>query len=694
MPKITEYPKATSFDANDVLLKDGANGTKKIEIEDFISDVSNTTNGTSGKLAKASDVADLKKIIYDTSEKKTVEGPIINFMDGAGSTELIHMTVFIGPDQSGSGDPSPSNVRPFTARSQQTTAFTPRNLFRLRSGSSTTSKITVTPNADGTLTYSGTSTGGGPIAAYVYLLEGMKYYCVCDYSTGNYYPRLDGPNGERVYPEGGKTFTAPSSGQYSFRMYVVDGKSYNKTITPYICLDNSSHTKIAATGRGVALPITQEHGSIYAGILEYDVGGNYTIKVFPHYASYDGETLSGLWASSMDVYAENTTPTTGAEVIDLSGTIADTYTYTGGKLTIFEGENVIAGNMTYGYPMSAAYVANRALSEDNAYDIPSYYRMNNYMDDKIAAIRSAILESEGNYDSFIFITDVHWGSNAKNSPALIKYILDRLPIPRVFFGGDLGEGINLNCLHAYKEKINAKIYNTIGNHEYHNRYYDLGKTYISMTMKDPYLWAYFNSGMTDAVIGNAGRNYYYVDNTVQKIRYIILNVYGEGTTETFESDQQTWLANVALDLPDEYTAIIIGHQIAYANHETGVLNFSYGAGGTAIRDIVDAASDTAEIACVICGHTHFDGIGTTPGGIPVIVTTCDKYTAAETSTPGVYYDGWLIGKRVKGTITEQAFDVYVIDKTNKKITAVRIGCPADNPAGDPLETRTVTYGTA
>lgn len=59
MPKITEYPNATTFDANDVLLKDGTNGTKVITIENFIADVSNTASTTNGKLAKAGDLANL-----------------------------------------------------------------------------------------------------------------------------------------------------------------------------------------------------------------------------------------------------------------------------------------------------------------------------------------------------------------------------------------------------------------------------------------------------------------------------------------------------------------------------------------------------------------------------------------------------------------------------------------------------------
>lgn len=676
MPKLTEISKVTSISSHDTFIKDGVNGPKKIEINDAIS--------------TSKDVTDLKNTVFALVDTKTATGPIVNFLDGADSTELIHMEVLVGPDQSGSGDPSSENIRPFVAWEKRTIQITPRNLFRLRSSSSKVSGITVTPNADGTVNFSGTATEtGGPIAAYVYLIEGIKYYCVFDYLASNYYPRLDGPNGERIYPTSGMTFTAPSSGEYTIRIVVNTGKTYEKSgLIPYICLDSSSHTKIPATGVAKGLPISTED-PVYAGILEYDKGGNYTFKAYPYYASYNGETLSGKWVSSMDVYAENTTPTTGAEVIDLSGTIAETYTYTGDIITIFNGENVICGNMKYGYPMSVSYIANDTLAD--GYDIPDYFRADKYMDNKIADIRAAILASGGDYDSFIFITDVHWGSNAQNSPALIKYILDRIPIPRVFFGGDMGEGINLTCLHAYREKITSKIYNVIGNHEYHNNYYDIGKPSVSMTMKDPYLWAYFNSGMTDAVVGNAGRNYYYVDNVVQKMRYIVLNVYAEGTTATFENDQQDWLANTALDLPEGYTAVILGHQIAFANHSTGALNFSYGAAGTAIRDIVDAASGTAEIACVLCGHTHFDGVGTTPGGTPVIVTTCDKYKVAYDSG-GEPYDGWLADTRAKGTISEQAFDVFVIDKTNKLITAVRIGCPADNPTGDPLEKRTIAYG--
>lgn len=57
--------------------------------------------------------------------------------------------------------------------------------------------------------------------------------------------------------------------------------------------------------------------TVYGGTLDVTNGKLY---VFPHFDSYNGEPLVGPWLSSMDVYAEGTTPTVGAEVVDMGGT--------------------------------------------------------------------------------------------------------------------------------------------------------------------------------------------------------------------------------------------------------------------------------------------------------------------------------------------------------------------------------------
>lgn len=73
------------------------------------------------------------------------------------------------------------------------------------------------------------------------------------------------------------------------------------------------------------------------------------------------------------------------------------------------------------------------------------------------------------------------------------------------------------------------------------------------------------------------------------------------------------------------------------------------------------------------------------GSIPLVVTACDRYAAEYPPT----FDQ---SERVYGTLTEQAFDVVVLDKTEKKLYFVRIGAPAKNNDGSLTEVREFCYG--
>lgn len=79
MPKLTEYPEAQSFDENDILIKDGTNGTKKIKIEKVLEYMVDPTLTTPGKAADAKatkdgidavggEVADVKNAISDVED--------------------------------------------------------------------------------------------------------------------------------------------------------------------------------------------------------------------------------------------------------------------------------------------------------------------------------------------------------------------------------------------------------------------------------------------------------------------------------------------------------------------------------------------------------------------------------------------------------------------------------------------------
>ena len=78
-----------------------------------------------------------------------------------------------------------------------------------------------------------------------------------------------------------------------------------------------------------------------------------------------------------------------------------------------------------------------------------------------------------------------------------------------------------------------------------------------------------------------------------------------------------------------------------------------------------------DVIAAFGGHAHIDYSFNTPGGIPVILTTCDS---------DIQESGGLT--RTRGTTTEQAFDVVLINYDTRTIKLVRVGAGSD---------RTFTY---
>lgn len=323
---------------------------------------------------------------------------------------------------------------------------------------------------------------------------------------------------------------------------------------------------------------------------------------------------------------------------------------------------------------------------NNRLSVPDYYFENNYLDDKISTARDLMYDANGNYDAFFFVTDLHWEINAQKSPALINYIQKKLNIQRLFLGGDFydkwSEYEITDCMDMFRSAFSGKIYNVVGNHEYKGTY-----------MTDNKIWYFLNSMADDITIGDAGMNFYYVDNPIQKVRYIVLNVYTDGGDDAvawFDDSQQDWLEQTALNMEFGWTAVVFTHCLYHVDMAERKLRqdetFT-----AIINRILDSYEGNGEIACVIQGHTHIDRMTHTDGGIPVFITTCDKNT--------IWYDGSgnpdLYDSRVSGTITEQAFEIVVLDKKHRKVSLLRIGAPAlngvDDNIGSAVEIRSQNY---
>ena len=337
-------------------------------------------------------------------------------------------------------------------------------------------------------------------------------------------------------------------------------------------------------------------------------------------------------------------------------------------------------------------VQKKALSSPNA-----YYFNNNYLPSKIDTINQLIKSTAVNGDSFIFITDQHLEyenkvtpvipRNAGQSTALIKYINDNTAVNKMFVGGDVILGNGPITAEEYadllKQSFNGDIHYAMGNHDY--------ALDTSMPKSEADLYYLYDINKSNQV-GNPKRHYYYVDNQQQKMRYIVLNGFMEtdNTTDNTATDideQNQWLKDVALQVEGGWGIVIFAHQFYARDWRPEPITAGVAASMLPIQTTLDEYEGNGEIIAVIHGHIHQDMINHTPSGIPVICTTCDKYVSN--------IEGELLIERTKGTITEQAFDVVVIDRKARKIHCVRIGAPAVDGDGtdttNPVEIRVVDF---
>ena len=286
-----------------------------------------------------------------------------------------------------------------------------------------------------------------------------------------------------------------------------------------------------------------------------------------------------------------------------------------------------------------------------------YYFANDYLENKITAINTLAKSCAANGDAFIFITDEHWTLNEKQSTPLIRYISKRCNIPMVVDGGDGDDyGSNAFCT-ALRNSFNYKIHHVAGNHDW-------------FPPTDGNMLYYWMDMYNNDQIGNPVHHYYYVDNVQKSIRYIVLNAWvnDNGTLASdYSAEQLAWFTGTALDVPTGYDVLVFTHFIGDINPSpTGAQGF---------RDAIDSynadSSHTGKVIAIFCGHSHADAVCHTTGGVPIIMTTCDKNKGN-----GAGNESWLSQYRSDGTIYEQAFDIMFLDRVNKKITALRIGCPA------------------
>ena len=300
--------------------------------------------------------------------------------------------------------------------------------------------------------------------------------------------------------------------------------------------------------------------------------------------------------------------------------------------------------------------------------------------------RELVNRTNGKNSIIAFDTDQHINlSEIVDATSNPKYVLHgiqsivniarKMPIDFVVLGGDVAgydnvvsnkvDGIleEINTINKPLAEINTPVISIPGNH-------DAFQNNANITAHGMYNVNFKRSKFVKGLIHSGNDNCdSYCDDEDLKIRYIFVDTYSQNVrTESYA----TFLSNALSSMGEGYKAIIFSHN-PLTNEFAGIVKAISSSGQEidAFQDPADLHSTINQyaenvVAC-ICGHSHCDAWGINNSGILFIeTTTAAPHTIAHTED-GIPY------QKTVNSVTETAFDFFVVDLENQTIEAVRYG---------------------
>ena len=337
-----------------------------------------------------------------------------------------------------------------------------------------------------------------------------------------------------------------------------------------------------------------------------------------------------------------------------------------------------------------------------------------YSDEYVQEIANKVASNSGL--SFTFITDTHvdgrstYGNPSLNHLSNATRISNLLPVDAVVHGGDLidGVGVRTRSLNYISQSVSTLIKEsrvpvlmTQGNHDDNSAYLALNNTPEEHITAQDWYWNVTRNLEQYNIVQNKedlDGNYYYVDYENEKIRMLVVNTNDlpyvlneDGSLKYLASngdfaisnEQLNWIGNVALDFSEkeDWGLIVVSHvplhypddteaqrsrnsEILTDMLEAFMNGSSYTSpvytGDFAQSVTVDyAAQGKRDVIACIAGHNHKD-LAKQINGIWYITSAAS-----------------LANTRKYSTTDEDAFDIFTINKENRKIYVTRFGYGED-----------------
>lgn len=288
--------------------------------------------------------------------------------------------------------------------------------------------------------------------------------------------------------------------------------------------------------------------------------------------------------------------------------------------------------------------------------------------------------------AFILVTDSHYpaAKNWRNTIKNIKALHKAYPVDAVFHLGDMIPGtIEKERSVAYLEEmrnalidVGAPCYLLMGNHD-DNTFFDPKNMTGVITQEE---WYAITQRYNDIRVIRDGTNgYYYFDLDTFGIRVVCLHSHlGEGIGQRsswgYTSEQIEWVRDVALDTDK---------QVIFFSHMPLTQSFTcynYNIPGAAeMRTVIEAyKANGGTVVGLFHGHNHWDFIGkANQNGFYEISTACSRDSQATPDKIGYMTDGATAPARKAGTVTEDLWDVVVVQPMEKVVKMIRFGAGDD-----------------
>lgn len=241
-------------------------------------------------------------VLGEWGETETITGNIVTF-EGTDTTAIKSVVAQIVPIQEGSGDPSPTNVRPISGWDEVKTSRVGKNWLAPWISDSTLNGVTYKANTDGTFTTSGTATASSQKVSGRFKLPVGRYRisgCPSGGNNSTYFMRALVYSGNTIIDSstdighGQDVVIEDASYEVLVFTSIANGQTVEATWKPQIELGSTATDYTPYQGESYSIPFKDSQGNpitVYGGEIDVVRGeGEDDTEAY----SFDGTETIGM----------------------------------------------------------------------------------------------------------------------------------------------------------------------------------------------------------------------------------------------------------------------------------------------------------------------------------------------------------------------------------------------------------------